>query len=101
MAQYIRTYHDNAKTQLKEEYYEVNGKIEGVYKKYYYNGQIYIICNFINGILHGEYKSYHKNGQLFNECYHVDGKLNGEYKQYHNDGQVWTIIKYVNHKKVE
>jgi hypothetical protein len=36
----VRTYHDNAKTKLKQEYFKMNGKIEGIYKSYHYNGAI-------------------------------------------------------------
>jgi len=66
MAKVVRTYHDFKKIKLKEEYYEINGKKEGEYKKYHENGcgQLYIICNYIDDKLNGEYKSYLKNGQF-------------------------------------
>jgi antitoxin component YwqK of YwqJK toxin-antitoxin module len=57
MAQYIRKYSPDAKSQLKEEYYEVNGKKEGVYKSYHDNGQLSEICNYVNGKKNGEYIS--------------------------------------------
>ena len=31
----VRTYHDDAKTKLREEYFINAGKIEGIYKLYY------------------------------------------------------------------
>jgi antitoxin component YwqK of YwqJK toxin-antitoxin module len=71
MAKVVRTYYDMEQTELKEEYYEVNGKIEGVYKSYFENGNIDIICNYINGKLNGEYKSYHSNGQLYIICNYI------------------------------
>ena len=35
MARVVRTYYDDEKTKLREEYYEVDGKKEGEYKSYY------------------------------------------------------------------
>ncbi len=64
MAKVVRRYYDMEQTKLKEEYYEIDGKKEGVYKSYFENGNIDIICNYIDGKLNGEYKSYHMNGQL-------------------------------------
>ena len=49
------------------------------------------ICNYIDGKTNGEYNTYHYNGQLYFSCNYVDGKLNGEYKEYLEDG---TKIKY-------
>ena len=60
----IRTYHDNGI--LKEEYYVINDKKEGIYKSYYENGQIWVICNYIDGKKNGEYKSYSEDGILLN-----------------------------------
>jgi antitoxin component YwqK of YwqJK toxin-antitoxin module len=37
MAKVVRTYYNN--DVLKEEYYEIDGKKEGVYKEYYIKGQ--------------------------------------------------------------
>ena len=45
----IKTYHDNHNKIIKEEYYQNNGKKEGVYKTYYYNGQIKFEVNYIDG----------------------------------------------------
>ncbi len=47
MAQLIKTYHENK--QLKNMYFENDGKIEGEYVEYYDNGQLKEICNYING----------------------------------------------------
>lgn len=64
MAELIRTYHDDANTKLKEEYYMVNDMVNGEYKSYYESGQLEIICNFIDDIKHGDYKEYYDNGNL-------------------------------------
>ena len=54
MAKVVRTYHDDEKTKLREEYYEINGKKEGLYKKYYYNGQLEVICNYTDDKINGK-----------------------------------------------
>ena len=64
MAKVVRTYFNKKQTKLKEEYYEVNKRKEGIYKSYFENGNIDIICNYINGKKNGEYKLYYSNGQF-------------------------------------
>ncbi len=45
----VRTYHDNEeKTKVKEEYFKMNGKIEGIYKSYW-DGQLLNEVNYIDG----------------------------------------------------
>jgi antitoxin component YwqK of YwqJK toxin-antitoxin module len=59
---------------LKVEYFENNGKIEGTYKEYYIDGEIYIECNYIDGKLNGIYKKYYNDGNIFMECNYIDNK---------------------------
>jgi len=73
MAKVVRTYYDNEQTKLKEEYYEINGKKEGIYKEYYNNGQLNVVCNYIDDKLNGEYKIYLCDGQLYEICNCVNG----------------------------
>ena len=44
-----RTYNDEEKTQIKEEYFVINGKKEGIYKLYRENGDIWEEVNYNNG----------------------------------------------------
>ena len=60
----IRTYHYINNEKIKEEYFVINNKINGEYKKYYENGQLLLICNYIDGKRNGEYKAYYDNGQF-------------------------------------
>ena len=41
----IRTYYSHGP--LKEEYLQINNQKEGLYKKYYENGKLDSICNYI------------------------------------------------------
>ena len=69
----IRTYHDEEKTKLKEEYFMMNGKKEGIYKLYSSNGELFSEVNYIDGKMNGVYKSYYSNGQLCVEENYIDG----------------------------
>ena len=69
----IRIYWNDAKTQLKEEYFINAGKKEGVYKSYHNNGQLYREVNYIDGLKQGIFKLYHDNWQLWEEVNYIDG----------------------------
>ena len=58
----VRTYFDDAKTILKEEYFINAGKKEGICKSYHYDGQLESEVNYINDKENGIYKSYHEMG---------------------------------------
>jgi antitoxin component YwqK of YwqJK toxin-antitoxin module len=74
---YIKTYHNNNNKTINEEYFENNGKKEGIYKSYFENGQLCIEANYIDGKENGIFKSYFRNGQLFIEVNFIDGKKEG------------------------
>jgi antitoxin component YwqK of YwqJK toxin-antitoxin module len=116
MAKVVRTYHDPEETKLKEEYYEVDGKKEGIYKSYYYTqntnnskNQLNVICNYTNDILNGKFIRYYNNcyklsenisstdsvGQIYIIFNYINNKKNGEYKKYYENGQLWEICNYV------
>ena len=45
-----------------------HGKLNGEYKEWYYNGQLWEECTYVNGEIDGEYKRWYENGQLLEEC---------------------------------
>jgi antitoxin component YwqK of YwqJK toxin-antitoxin module len=51
----------------------VNGKRDGDYKKWYYNGQPSMKYTFVNGQCKGDYKQWNENGQLLEHGIYVDG----------------------------
>ncbi len=59
----IKTYHIingvEDKTKLNEEYFQLNGKKEGIYKKYYKNGHLECEVNFVDGVKNGIYRTYY------------------------------------------
>ena len=72
-------YGDN---QLKEEYFEVDGKKEGPYKFYHENGELWMIGNYVNGELEGEFRKY-DNEETCEIRNFKNGKYDGNYKIYH------------------
>jgi antitoxin component YwqK of YwqJK toxin-antitoxin module len=76
MARVVRTYYDDEKTKLREEYYEVDGKIEGEYKQYYQNGCE--LSELSDNSKHKNLSSTDSFGQLYEICNYIDGKLNGK-----------------------
>jgi antitoxin component YwqK of YwqJK toxin-antitoxin module len=70
----VRTFYDKEKTKVEEEYFIMNGKIEGIYKLYHENGQLCSEVNYIDGKREGIFKSYYQNGQLYVEVNYIDGK---------------------------
>ena len=58
---------------LISEYYMVNGKKEGELKEYKKN-KLNLSINYINGIKHGLYKKYYDNGQIKEICNYIDDK---------------------------
>ena len=77
----------------------VNGKINGEYKDYYSNGQLFDISNYIDGKM--KCIKYHKNGNLYVICNYVDEKLSGEYKEYSDDGIITSHVIYENNEIIQ
>ncbi len=97
----VRTYHDNEQTKLYQEYFTVDGLIEGQYKSYNdESGLLWSICNYINGKREGEYKMYWETGQLKIICYYINGKREGDYYFYNKKAELTTVCKYLNDIKI-
>ena len=91
MTEVKRTYYESG--ELCQEYFEVDGKKEGIYKLYYQSGNIKEIVPYINGLQHGEIKWYWDNGKIDTEFFMENGKYHGEHKQYDENGNLnnwWT-----------
>ena len=69
-------YHSDGKAIMGEENYK-NGKLNGVYKTFYPNGELTEVTYYKNGLLDGNYKKYSIKGQLYNDFNYAGGKLNG------------------------
>jgi antitoxin component YwqK of YwqJK toxin-antitoxin module len=47
------------------------------------------------GRLNGIYKSYYRNGQLLEEINYINDKREGVYKLYRENGQLWQEVNYI------
>jgi hypothetical protein len=77
--------------QLWEESFYKDGKLEGNCKRYYKNGQPHIHCTYKNGLSDGEFKSWRINGQLEEQSYFKNDKLEGERKLWLRNGMTVTL----------
>lgn len=89
----VRKFYDNDNLIIKEEYFVLNGKKEGVFTSYWKNGQIEAICNYNNDKLEGTYISYYNNGQLYLMTKYVNDKQVGDCIEYHQNGDIYKIDK--------
>lgn len=77
------------------EYATKNGWFEGVYSKYYEDGQIKEQSTYENDLKTGDYKEWYKNGQQRVEAKYKDGELIGEYIIYYQSGKKQKVSNYV------
>ena len=62
---------------IKERYFQINGKIEGEYISYYVNGNVDNKCFYKNDKIEGEKISYYSNGNVYKKCTYQNGKIEG------------------------
>jgi antitoxin component YwqK of YwqJK toxin-antitoxin module len=82
------TYYDEDKKPIYERETYKNGVKNGLYEKYYRNGQLMEKINYKNDVLDGLFQQWHKNGQLWVKCYYKNGKLNGLLEKWYDNGQL-------------
>ena len=83
---------------LKEEYFELNGKIEGPYKSYDIEGNLTTFCYYIDGKKNGICYDY-IGGNPVSITYFVNDNLEGESIGYFNNGSISSITNYKNNRK--
>lgn len=72
---------------LSKSNYDKDRLLQGIYQKWYENGQLWIQCNYKDDEKHGTYKSWFPDGRLSLECNYVEGWISGQYhKWYIEDG---------------
>ena len=76
----VRIYYDNERTKLKKEYFELNGKKNGIYKSYWENGILKSKVNYIDNMRNGIYNSYHNNGQYARDNWYITAHIHKSFE---------------------
>ncbi len=76
----------------------INDAMDGLYRKYYYNGQVQDEYYYRQGDLDGYFRRYYKHGQLKAEGYYKQGSLVGPYTSYYENGAVKEKFYYMNNE---
>lgn len=80
-----RYYHEVYGSMIAEAHMK-NGKKEGEYARFYFNGNREYQAFYKNDVLNGIERTWNKDGQLLSETYYKDGKKNGSYTSWYENG---------------
>lgn len=80
-----RYYHEVYGSMIVEAHMK-NGKKEGEYSRYYFNGNREYQAFYTNDVLNGIERSWTKEGQLVAETHFKDGKKDGPYAAWYENG---------------
>ena len=86
----VRTYYDQQKTKIQEEYQVSaadNQTVDGVYKRFYENGNLMVSGSFDDGDKSGLFSEFHENGSIARKINYVDGIRHGDVEVYNEEGQ--------------
>jgi antitoxin component YwqK of YwqJK toxin-antitoxin module len=84
---------------IKELKYSNDNLLEEIWYQYYDSGELKQLNTYINGKVNGIEKAYFKNGNLQWEVNIVDNKVDGTYKEYFPTGELKHIALYKNGKE--
>jgi len=102
-------YYKNGKLDGLEKYYfengnpsstenDANGQADGLATTYYYAGNIRSVANYKAGKKDGQSKTYYSNGNPESTDNYVNGQLNGTSKAYFKSGALKEVEQYSNGK---
>ncbi len=69
----------------------VDGKASGVWDYYHDNKQLYQSKTFKNGKLDGDFLSFYYDGSICQRGNYINGKISGQWERYHEDGKPWSV----------
>jgi antitoxin component YwqK of YwqJK toxin-antitoxin module len=102
-AQYlIKTYYDEDKTNVKEEFYvrsKTNTILDGSYKSFFEESGIKSEGQFSNNVSTGIWKYYYKNGRLRMQGQVGNGKNIGQWEYFFETGSIKMVGTLINGKK--
>lgn len=71
---------------------------EGLYKRYFPNGNIKVSCEYSQGKIEGSYKSFYENGCVREEVFFRNGMRDGLEKRFYDTGDIMFETPYTNDK---
>ena len=80
------THNDNGNLQHSGQY--ENGLMEGVWKYFYEDGQLYLNMTYKRGIINGLTETFHEDGSLYLKGNSKNGKRDGIWTTYQPDGTI-------------
>ena len=89
-------YHKNSKVIMTEEFYNNEGKLNGVRTTYYKNSKIAGEVSYDNGLKNGISKSFSQSGILINKINYRAGEMDGIAEFYNEGGQLLRKGNYLN-----
>jgi antitoxin component YwqK of YwqJK toxin-antitoxin module len=92
-------YHENLPIIMTTEFY-ANGKLNGVRKVFYRNGNIAEETTYVNDVKEGNYKKYTENGVILEETIYKKGEYDGQAIFRGADNQISGQGLFKNGKKV-
>lgn len=75
----------------------INGKLDGLYERFYLNGIHYEKTNYKNGVYHGSCEFWYDiTGKKMKSMHFENGKLNGPYKYWDQNGKLIEDFYFTN-----
>ena len=91
----IYVYHNDKESS----FLSIRGKVEGLFKSYYANGQLKVKENYFNRKPHGIFEWYHENGQLHSKQKYENGQIiDGLHEWFFDNGKLQYRETYKNGK---
>ncbi len=89
-----KLYYPNGNIEIEEHY--IDGKMNGEYKVFHESGPLELIQLYEMDNLRGESLKYYENGQLAERVVFVNGEENGQFQEYHPNGELQWEGEYLN-----
>ena len=99
----IKTYYDDSKSRLNEDYFVIddNQTMEGKYRRYFPNGKLAMEGTFVNGVRSGTFYEYHENGTLIRKINYENGMRHGQVEVFDEKGKPIQTAFYQNNQLVD
>ena len=84
----------------KEEYYDENGRYNGMVRYWFDNGNLMFKLNYKNGMFNGIQRYYFENKKMYQRRTYKNNKLHGHVFEYYYSGKLKRKLKYNNDEAI-